>query len=78
MGLQAVCGCGDDGSNHECFVNIYTAAGWKNNFHNKTSSKNGEENAVTEPPSNLTGVKTILSVRVQNATYLCLKRWFQH
>ena len=39
---------------------------------------NSEENAGTEPPSNLTGVKTILSVWVQDATYLCLKRRFQH
>ena len=37
-GLQAVCGRGDDGSNQECFVNIYTAAGWKYDFQNKTSS----------------------------------------
>ena len=29
---------GDDGSNHERFVNIYTAAGWEYDFHNKTSS----------------------------------------
>ena len=53
MGLQAVCGCGDNGCNHKCFVNIYTAAGWKYDFHAKTSSSNnGEENAGTEPPSN--------------------------
>ncbi len=38
VGLQAVCGGGDDGSNQECFVNIYTAAGWEYDFHNKTSS----------------------------------------
>lgn len=38
VGLQAVCGRGDDGSNHECFVNIYTAAGWEYDFHNNTSS----------------------------------------
>ena len=38
VGLQAVCGRGDDGSNQECLVNIYTAAGWEYDFHNKTSS----------------------------------------
>lgn len=38
VGLQAVYGSGDDGSNQECLVNIYTAAGWKYDFHNKTSS----------------------------------------
>ena len=32
-GLQAVCGCGDDRSNHECFVNIHTAADWEYDFH---------------------------------------------
>lgn len=53
MGLQAVCGRGDDGSNQKCLVDIYTAAGWEYDFHNKTSSKeNSEENAGTEPPSN--------------------------
>ena len=51
--LQTVCGSGDDGSHHKCFVNIYTAAGWKYDLHSKTSLvKNGEENAGTEPPSN--------------------------
>ena len=38
VGLQTVCGSGDDSSNHKCFVNIYTATGWKYDFHNKTSS----------------------------------------
>ena len=38
MGLQAVCEGGDDSSNHECFVKIYTATDWEYNFHNKTSS----------------------------------------
>lgn len=38
VGLQAVCGRGDDGSNQECLVNIYTSAGWEYDFHNKTSS----------------------------------------
>ena len=37
-GLQAACGRGDDGSNHECLANIDTVAGWKYDFHNKTSS----------------------------------------
>ena len=35
-----------------------------------------ERGAVFTP--DLTGFKTILGVRVQNATYLCLKRQFQH
>lgn len=53
VGLQTICGSGDDGSDHKCFVNIYIAASWEYDFHDKTSSsKNGEEDVGTELPSN--------------------------
>lgn len=38
VGLQAVCGRSNNGCNQKCFVNIYTEAGWKYDFHDKTSS----------------------------------------
>ena len=36
--LQAVCG-NDDGSNHKCFVNIYTAESWEYDFHKPPCQK---------------------------------------
>ena len=56
-------------------MHINTTTGWKNNFH-KTDllvlEWRGER--IDWITNHLTGVKTILSVRTQGTTYLCLKR----
>ena len=66
---------GNDGSDQKSLMHINTTTGWKNNFH-KTDllvlESRGER--IDWITKHLTGVKTILSVRTQGTTYLCLKR----
>ena len=51
--LQTVLRCFDDGCHQKRFVNINPAADWEYDFQSTPSSfQCGEEEAVTEPPSN--------------------------
>jgi hypothetical protein len=72
--LDSIVG-GNDGSNQKRFVNVNPTAYRINNFQIFfLPVKIVRKKAVTESSHNLTGAKTILSVRAQGATYLCLKR----
>jgi hypothetical protein len=66
---------GNDGSNQKRFVNINSTAYRVNNFQIFfLPVKNVRKKVVTESSHNLTGAKTMFSVRAQGTTYLCLKR----
>lgn len=62
----------DNGGNEKRIVNIDTTAGLINNFHRKSSFLKNRE-AIDCSATHLTRAKTILSVRSDRATYLCLK-----